>query len=45
MPTQSSAHKLLERARLRASEKNRDIVNGKEDKQELQRGSFAADAG
>jgi len=37
MPTQSSAHKLLERARLRGSEKNKDIVNGKEDKRNFSR--------
>lgn len=30
LPTQSSAHNLFERARLRGSEKNKGIINGEE---------------
>jgi hypothetical protein len=37
MTTQSSAHSLFERARLRGSEENRErLINGEEVKKELQ---------
>lgn len=36
MSTQASAHNLFERAQLRGSEQNKNLINGEEVKKELQ---------